>query len=157
MKINATQTQVAAIVAALQSIHIYPFQHQQSDAKYDAQRNLSGKSHYYEDSTLKYHHSRVLAPLILADGLLFAAITSEALDMRNTRRGFRFVVHDLFGTCVTRPDLENAFATHKAARKALDNETFDVVAHYQAAIARRLKETADQAAELETTLAALPA
>lgn len=90
-----------------------------SSAKLVAQEHLSGRTHYVDDDTLRFHKSRVLDCGITDDGLLCWIITSDALDMNNTRRGFRYVVFDIFGNVVSRHNLENAFKTSKAAQKAL--------------------------------------
>jgi hypothetical protein len=52
-------------------------------------------------------------------GLLFAIVTSDALDMNNTRRGFRFVVFDLFGHVLARTEREAAYRTSDKARKVM--------------------------------------
>jgi len=53
------------------------------------------------------------------DGLLYSIITSDALDMDNTRRSFRYVIFDIFGNVLARPDLEDSFKTSLKARKAM--------------------------------------
>jgi hypothetical protein len=45
--------------------------------------------------------------------------TSDAADMNNTRRGFRYVIFDVFGTVLERPKLDEMFRTHDQARKAM--------------------------------------
>lgn len=88
-------------------------------AKQDAQDNLRGRTHYVDDSTLKFHHSKVLFARAVDNGLLYAIITSDALDMNNTKRGFRYTIFDLFGKVVARPNLEDAFKSRKQAEKAM--------------------------------------
>ncbi len=95
------------------------YRDESSDAKTNAQRNLCGRTHYVDDDSLRWHKSRVLSTRVTDGGLLFAIITSDALDMNNTRRGFRYVVFDVFGTVVARPQLEEAFRTSEQARKAM--------------------------------------
>ena len=90
-----------------------------NSAKYEAQYQLTGRSHYVDDETLRFHHARVLSADIHADGKLFWLIESVSLDMRNTMRGFRYVVFDIFGNIISRVDLKHAFKTSKQARKAL--------------------------------------
>ena len=152
MKTKNTPEQIAQVLKALRSIHISPFENKGCDPKYNAQRNLKGISHYVDDDTLRFHKSRVISSRHEFDGLLFGMITSDALDMHGTKRGFRFVVHDVFGTCVYRPDLENAASTSAKASKWLAELEIDVVAHYQGALRNRLRVTAEQAAETETAL-----
>ena len=90
-----------------------------SSAKYDAQANLEGRTHYVDDSTLRFHKCRILETRVHDDGLLYSIITSDALDMDNTRRGFRYVIFDIFGNVLARPDLEDSFKTSLKARKAM--------------------------------------
>ncbi len=157
MKTNSTPEQIEAIIAALRQINVYPFRNEQDDPKYNAQRNLSGKTHYVDDETLRWHKSRVLSANPLFDGLLFQIITSDALDMHSTKRGFRAVIHDVFGTTVYRPDLENSAKTKAQAYEWADAWDLDLVAHYREAIARVLKDRQQAAQELQSALLALPA
>lgn len=90
-----------------------------NSAKYNAQRNLNGRTHYVEDATLKFHHSRINHTWITDNGLLFALVESVSLDMDNSNRGYRFVVFDVFGTVIERPKLEDTYKTGKQAEKAM--------------------------------------
>lgn len=90
-----------------------------SNAKYDAQLNLEGRTHYVDDNTLRFHHARILETRVHDNGLLFSLIESCALDPHNKNRGFRYVIFDLFGNVVARPDLESTFKTSLQARKAM--------------------------------------
>lgn len=93
------------------------YRNESGDPKTNAQRNLSGRTHYVDDATLRWHKSRVLRAQVSDQGLLFWIITSDALDMNNTKRGFRYVIFDLFGTTLARPDLEHAFSQERHLRK----------------------------------------
>ena len=95
------------------------FANQSYDIKIDAQCNLQGRTHYVDDATLRYHKARIIDASVHAQGLLFLLVESVARDSENTRRGFRFVIFDLFGFILARPDLENTFRTVTQARKAL--------------------------------------
>lgn len=57
--------------------------------------------------------------------------------MNNTKRGFRVVVFDVFGTCISRPKLEEASSTRKAAEAKADAEQIDLIGHYRTAIQTR--------------------
>jgi hypothetical protein len=107
-----------------------------SYAKPNAQANLAGRTHYVDDDTLRFHKSRVLSSHVVYNGLLFAIVTSDALDMHNTKRGFRYAIFDLFGTVVDRPKIEEAFRTRAQATKAMWNliNTLDAKALTEAAI-----------------------
>ncbi len=87
--------------------------------KLHAQRNLIGRTHYVNDDTLRFHKSKILASYVVDCGLLFALVESCALDMDNTRRGFRYVVFNVFGHVISRVDLEDCFGTKAAATKAM--------------------------------------
>jgi hypothetical protein len=95
------------------------YRSESSNPKWNAQRNLCGRTHYVDDETLHWHKSRVLSSRCTDNGLLFAIVTSDALDMNNTKRGFRFVIFDVFGTVLERPNLEGAFRTAAQATKAM--------------------------------------
>jgi hypothetical protein len=95
------------------------YRNESSDPKYNAQRNLEGRTHYVDDDTLKFHKSRILRTVITDGGLLLAIIESYAVDMHNTSRAFRPVIFDLFGTVIECPKLEDGFKTHKQALDAM--------------------------------------
>jgi hypothetical protein len=90
-----------------------------NDPKINAQRNLSGKTHYVDDDSLKFHKSRILRSGHTDNGLIFFLIESCALDWNNTKRGFRYVIFDVYGNTIDRPDLESSFKSHEAAKKAM--------------------------------------
>lgn len=115
------------------------FRQESCDAKYNAQRNLQGRTHYVDDDTLRYFKARILSSQHAADGLLFALVESVALDPNNSMRGYRFAIFDIFGTVLARPDLEHAFKTSDRARKALRDaiDKIDAKAHTFDAIARQ--------------------
>lgn len=150
MKIKNTPEQVQAIAAALKPLNVKLFGHESGDPKYNAQCNLNGRTHYVEDDTLRWHHSRINSSGQLGDswGLLFRITESCALDMHNRSRGFRCVVFDVFGTTVYHPDLENTFTSSAAAQKACNATEFDLVAHYREAIKSKLHWAEKEAAAL---------
>lgn len=99
------------------------YREESANAKYNAQRNLSGRTHYVDDDTLRFHKSRILRTHITDNGLLFGLIESCALDMNNTSRGFRPVIFDIFGTVINeRAKLEDCLKTRAAAEKAFWRE-----------------------------------
>jgi hypothetical protein len=95
------------------------YRNEGSDPKFNAQRNLVGRTHYVDDGTLRWHKSRIISARPTDGGLLFAIVTSDALDMRNTKRGFRYVIFDLFGTVLGRTELEKTFRKSDQAAKAM--------------------------------------
>lgn len=95
------------------------YRSESSYPKVNAQRNLCGRTHYVDDDTLRWHHSRVLSARHTDGGLLFAIVCSDALDMHNTKRGYRYVIFDVFGNTVERPTLKEAFSSSRQAEKAM--------------------------------------
>lgn len=91
-----------------------------SDPKRNAQDNLIGRSHYVDDNTLRFHGSRILSAGVAAEGLLFWLIESVALDPDGRKRGFRFVIFDVFGSVIERANLDESFKSKDAARKAME-------------------------------------
>lgn len=140
MKIKNTSEEISALVAALKPLHAKLFTSESCDPKYNAQRNLAGRTHYVEDDTLRWHKSRVLASghQHEAQGLLFQITESVALDMHNTKRGTRCVVFDVFGTTVYHPSLEECHKGSTAAEKACREAEIDLVAHYRQAMEEKL-------------------
>jgi hypothetical protein len=94
------------------------YRNESSDPKSNAQRNLSGRTHYVDDDTLRFHKSRVISARHTDGGLLFAIVTSDAKDYENRSRGFRFVVFDLFGAVIDRK-IDAWFRTSEQATKAM--------------------------------------
>ena len=117
------------------------YRNESSDPKNNAQRNLCGRTHYVDDDTLHFHKSRVISARHTDGGLLFAIVTSDALDMNNSRRGFRYVIFDLFGTVLSRCNLEHATRTSEQATKAMWSaiNAMDAVQLTRAAIEREEK------------------
>ena len=133
------------------------YRHQSSFPKGEAQANLRGRTHYVDDDTLRYHKARVLSTRIIDDGLLFALIESVALDMDNTRRGFRYVVFDIFGHIVSRVDLEDSFRTRGQASKAMWDylDAIDAIEITREAVERERRNHEHNMAELLTAVASI--
>ena len=114
------------------------FTDKSSDPKVNAQRNLCGRTHYVDDGTLRFHHSRILSAHVLYGGLMFAIVESYSKDMHNTKRGYRGVVFDVFGTVVSRPNMETGSCNRNAATTAMWDAVNELDAkwHTQNAIAR---------------------
>jgi hypothetical protein len=112
------------------------FKDESSHAKVNAQHNLCGRTHYVDDDTLRWHKSHIISARVVDRGLLFAIVTSDALDMNNTKRGFRYVIFDVFGSVLGRPELKEAYRTSALATKAMWTalNKIDAKAHTLAAI-----------------------
>jgi hypothetical protein len=104
--------------------------------KFRAQRALNDKTHYVTDSSLKYHHSKILSALPASSGLFFKIIESVSIDPYNTKRGFRAVLFDIFGAVVYRPSLEETLKSTVKADKEFYKwfETFNELKHYRETI-----------------------
>jgi hypothetical protein len=135
------------------------YRDESSYAKPNAQRNLCGRTHFVDEATLRFHHSRVVRARVHDRGLLFSVITSDALDYANTKRGFRYSIFDVFGNVVARPELADAFKTSEQASKAMYAvlncmNAFDVT---RAAIESARSGFESELAQLERTVAAIEA
>lgn len=117
------------------------FSEKSSNTKYNAQRNLQGRTHYVDDDTLRFHKSRILSTHVGSNGLIFALIESYSADYNNTRRLFRPVVFDIFGTVISRVDLEEGYKYKQAARSKLTEilNGIDAKAHTLQAIDKQEK------------------
>lgn len=144
MKTKATQNQLDKIKAAIAKLYVQPFGWESGNPKRNAQQNLNGRTHYFTDETLRFHHGRVLSTWTECDGLLFCAMCSDAADFQNTCRVYRVVVHDVFGTCVSRVSLEDGASTRAAAQKAHDAIEFDVLAHYKSQLNQQIANAKDE-------------
>lgn len=131
-----------------------PFERHGDDAKYSAQRNLDGKTHYADDDTLKFFHARINSCRTECHGLVLILSESAAKDMHNSARGHRFVAFDLFGTVIIayHDHIDAMHSKSDGARAAMREwlESFDVLAYYKAAMterAARAKRAADDLAK----------
>ena len=125
-----------------------------SDPAAQAQDQLMGRTHYVDPETLRYHHARVLRARPVCSGLLFRIIESTAADYQNTKRVYRYVVFDVWGEVVTRPELEDSFSSTDKALKAFDQwlSGFNLVEYYRVEMAARVKRTQAEADRLQTAL-----
>lgn len=133
------------------------YRNESSHPKANAQRNLCGRTHYVDDDTLRFHKSRIISARHTDNGLLFAIVTSDALDYENRRRGFRYVIFDLFGNTLDRPKLEDAYRKSEQATKAMWDSlnAIDAKAVTLAAIDREEKQYLEEMARLRETVAKL--
>jgi len=127
----------------------------------NAQGNLDGRTHYVDTPTLRFFNSRILSALPVSNGAFYKIIESASLDYSNTKRGFRAVLFDIFGTVVYRPDLEECFTSTEKANKGFFRwfETFNEFEHYQNAITWKLQKVEKeqmQLAEILQTLNQIP-
>jgi hypothetical protein len=116
----------------------------------NAQENLSGRTHYADTATLRFHKSRILSARPMMSGAFFLVIESCALDYNNSKRGARAVLFDLLGDTVYRPKLEECHRTRAQASAAYWRwlESFDPVDHYRNTLQRKAERLQAQSYEL---------
>lgn len=127
-----------------------------ANKKDEAQDLLSGRTHYVDDGTLRYHLARVLETQVLAGGAFCAIKESVAIDSQNSKRGQRWVVFDVFGTVLDgRPGLDDTPRTSAAADKQFNAwlATFDPVAYYRTVLLKRAERLAEEARHLSNAVA----
>lgn len=147
----------ARLFSALSAAQVRLFRCESCDSKYDAQRNLQGKTHYADESTLSYFKSRILNAYKTADGLLYVLV--ESVQSRPDNGGYtrRAVVFDVFGEIVNERAGYNSgewFRTTDQAEKAARDflAGFDAVKHTAEKLAKNCKA---EIAQAKRTLAAL--
>ena len=131
------------------------YRSESSNPKWNAQRNLMGRTHYVDDDTLRFHKARVLSARHIDGGLLFSIVESVALTYNGNKRGFRFVVFDLFGHIVgERADLDHTWTSSEAASKAMwaELDKLDAIAITEEGIARETKAHLRDMDELRTAI-----
>lgn len=135
------------------------FRNESSDPTRNAERNLSGRTHYVDPDTRRFHKARVNSAREVQGGTLFYLIESVAMDMDNRKRGFRYVVFDVSGYVVARVALENCWGTSEKAATACYAwmATADGIAITEEAIKRQERHNADKTERLRAKLAELAA
>ena len=119
-------------------------------AKTCAQENLSGRTHYCDEGTLRFFSSRIIKSSARLDGLVFVLVESVATGFRSSERGFRFVAFDLFGEVLNeRAPSNNLRRTGAQARKDAAEwlSGFDVLAHYRKQLTERAGQLQREADE----------
>lgn len=89
---------------ALQSAGTRRFDSYYTNAKHEAQRNLSGRTHYVDPDTLRFHKARVISTHLSPSHLLFAIVETSAGDWENKTRICRSVIFDVFGNVIERKE-----------------------------------------------------
>jgi hypothetical protein len=132
-------TKLKTLRDSLKSTGVRCFSDQSWNTVRNAERNLDGITHYVDPSTRRYFHARVTYSGDHFHELIFAIVESVALDPNNTKRGFRYVLFDVFGSTIDRPGFDACVSSGSAAKKrmyaALD--ALDVPAHYSQVLQER--------------------
>ena len=150
-------TTTEQINAALRAANVYHYRSESSYPLPDAQRNLSGRTHYADTGTLKYFKAKILAASPTEDGLLYWLVESVASRPDHGGKTKRAVVFDLWGEVVNDRSGEAAWhRTTAAAEKDLAAflASFDAAAHTVAKLKTNAQEATEQA---KAVLAALRA
>lgn len=121
----------ATVLSALRMTGPYAYECKSSyQHKFNAQRNLQGRTHYVDDDTLRGFQCRIQDTDVTDGGLLFALV--ESVGSRPNHGGYnkRFVVFDLWGTVVS-DSRDLWFRTSKQAHKAMWDflNDFDAIGH----------------------------
>lgn len=98
--------------------------------KNNAQRNLSGKTHYVDQETLAAFHSRILSAGAIKEGLIFVIIESIPADYQiSLTRVHRFVAFDLAGNIIEKKETTTKAKAEKLAKEW--SASFDEMAYYK--------------------------
>lgn len=118
-----------------------------------AEREMAGRTHYFEPDTRRYFGCRVLE-LHAYDAVVFAVIESTKGDPEGRTRKFRPVVFGVDGYVIERPTLENSYLSAAAARKALSAfcANLDTRAELRAAIERKAIAARQDLSRLDSAL-----
>jgi hypothetical protein len=149
---------LARAQAGIRAAYLRTFDCQSCDPKYNAQRNLSGRTHYVDEDTLKGFGSRILDSGNDQTGMVFWIIESVSSKPHDGSRNKRFVAFDLFGTVLTERTEDMWHRDSRAAEKAgfAWLATFDAAAHTVAAMTAKAKHDATEAKRILSALRAKP-
>lgn len=133
--------------SALQCAGLIPYDNHGINAAVKAQNALSGRTHYVDAGSLRFHFARITSARPISMGAFYLIVESCAADYQNTHRVFRAVCFDVFGQTVYRPDLDASFKSTEAALKAFIAfwSNFNEAAYY----AEELKSRANRAQQAE--------
>ena len=147
---GAYQPQSHHMKTLLQSLGLYPFQSQSGYPLADAQRNLSGKTHYVDDDTLRGFRAKITDAGIAHGGLTYWIIESVRSKPSDIPGGhFRFVAFDVDGSVLTTRDVwhRSTAAAHKHGVAWLASH--DATAHTRALLATRAARAKREAEQIE--------
>ena len=127
------------LVNALRCAGLSTYDDGGSDPTLRAQNALSGRTHYCEPASLRWHKARINHAQLLSMGAFFLIVESCSTDFENSKRVTRAVCFDIFGKVVYHPDLENSSRSTAAATTAFYAfwNKFNEVAYYQEEIKSR--------------------
>tara|TARA_R110002012_G_scaffold315040_1_gene528329 strand:+ start:1335 stop:1760 length:426 start_codon:yes stop_codon:yes gene_type:complete len=116
------------------------------NARYNAQHNLRGRSHFVDDATLRYFSGRVLSAYDSADGRLFVVVHSQATSLNDATRVYSYAIFDLAGSVINEHTKHYKSAAtarkHCAAMLALldaDRITLDALSYLEGRFANDIR------------------
>ena len=80
----------------------------------EAHEMMGGKSHYYDDGTMRFFACRVAWCKAVADGAAMVAVMSQKRGFDDSRREWKFAIHDFDGALIT----DGTYPTRVQADKA---------------------------------------
>ena len=142
-----------AIETALRHAGTYPFRKESCYPEHDAERNLSGRTHFADPQTRRYFKSRILDASVSHDGLVYWLIESNRSKPFEPEKNKRFVAFDVFGTQLFERDSwhKTSKAAHKEGKEWLSS--FDAIAHTEKALREKASRDAENAKSILETLA----
>jgi hypothetical protein len=125
------QNKLASII---HSLNVELFSDKSSYTAPNAVRNLENRTHYIDKNTLRFFNARIVGGSDQCAGTVFRLI--ESLPDGNGKRGFRFVVFDVWGTVLNEREF---YTTSQKATNAFYKwlGEFDLVGHYREVFATR--------------------
>ena len=119
--------------------------------KTNAQRNLCGRSHFYDDSTLEWFGCRVLSAYPEAEGRLLVTVYSQQKGFDDVTRVFGFAIFDLAGRGIAVPEdkFKAGAAARRAARDALSVIDVEAVTDSELTHLKKANRSDEAAAERE--------
>ena len=118
----------------ISSLNTPLFCNKSSYSENNAIQDLEGRTHYVDKGTLRYFNARVTGGADHCSGTVFCLI--ESLPDSKNKRGFRFVVFDVWGTVLNEREF---FTSSQKARNGFYTwlGEYDLLAHYREAFATR--------------------
>lgn len=153
------KAQIDTLTSTLRSIcGISAYECKSCDPKYNAQRNLEGRTHYADEGTLKFFKARILSARHDANGLLFYIIESTPGISDNPKKTKRAVVFDVFGAVVNERASSNGGTWHSTSDQAHKDAmafiaSFDAIAHTTEALKAKAKRMEQEAKDIMAALA----
>lgn len=115
-----------------------------------AQRALSGRTHYADDSTLKFFGARINETHQDDNGLWFAL--RESVQPPHSARVHRWCIFDIFGQCDRTEERSTGAGADKLLPALIASKDWE--AHTRAGLERVAAQKEREAAEIRTTLEA---